>query len=327
MTREWKGPFRDLVDVRGTEGQLPQYASVLTGTRKSMDDWIPVSRFDAYERLARRLGLVIRVDCVFKSRAASDNVLGSEYAPTTRARGCLLADVLIDDPLADVHVVVSKRSDWADDTLAAAWYSVAVNNRVLTKPTIDHVRLGLAFGYPECCVRSFHRYNNWGHYCTLTEALRRSRALYWETNCLPRNTQWMTIFHLPCSFDCVRTRDQSREVLSAVREFDVEYADLIERFMRLPYLMINEKLAYALIGGTMIGPTRAVFDRAVDVYANTSFRERRDDLRSRALSASNEVVVTDDAVVASRDGRIVDVLELRCDRGIIEVPSLLDFSR
>ena len=321
---DWKGLFRDLVEVRGSELQLPQYAAVVAGVRKSIDDWVPIDRFNAYKRFAASAGLVVLVDCIFSPITNSDSVLGINYAPTTRARGGVF-DSSVKDPHASVHVVVSTRADWADDTLAAAWYSVAVENRVLTKPKIDHARLGLAFGYPECCVRSFISHNNWGRECTLTEAARMSREIYWETNCLPKNTPWMTIFHLPCAFDCPGTRTYSRDVIHAVSDIDPAYASHIRSFMKQIYLVINEKLAYALVGGVMIGTNRVIFKRAVDVYANTVFREPHYDHWSRALETGNQVLVTGDSVVVSNEDAIVEVLELRCDRGIVEIPLLLNF--
>jgi hypothetical protein len=147
----------------------------------------------------------------------------------------------------------------------------------------------------------------------------------WETNCLPKHTPWMTTFHLPCSFDCRETRNYSNEVLRLVAQIDFTYAERIRSFLRQIYLVLNEKLAYALVGGSLVSSNRAKYMHAVDLYKNPPVREPHFDRCSRALAAANDVLVTGDSVVASRDGALVDVLELRCDRGIVEIPLLLNF--
>jgi len=320
---DWQGAFRDLVAVRGSALQLPQYAAVLTEIRRSMDDWIPIRQFEAYEALLARLGLCLRVDCAFLPLSGQEQPLGIEYAPTTRARGSDPAS--IKDPRASLHVIVSRRPSWADETLANSWYAVVVDGRVLTKPKIDHLRLGLAFGYPECCVRSFIQYNRWGQMCNLTEAANNSRRTRWEANCLTKNTPWMTIFHIPCAFDCPATVDYSQAVLAAVAGIDLGYASKLEAFIKQTVLVVNEKLSYALVGAVSAGDDRVRYEEAIDLCANLSFREPSDDDRTRALRSANELLVTGDSIVLFRDGAVCDVLELRCDGGVVENPLLLHF--
>jgi hypothetical protein len=98
------------------------------------------------------LGLVVECDCVFKELDNGD-IAGLEQTPTTKAAGERWQPRGSSNTGGLVHVFVSMKREWLDEALGAGWYPVAVNRRVVAKPVVDHLRFGLALGYPECCAR------------------------------------------------------------------------------------------------------------------------------------------------------------------------------
>lgn len=327
MTRshDWQGWLRDLVEVRDNELQIAQYVAVQAGIRRSLDDWIPVAQFPAFTGLMDRLGLIVRPDCIFRS-LNGESTAGLDLTPTTRAAAVRFSGDLKDHPPnAAVHVIVSRRSDWADEALACAWYSVAVHGRVVFKPFIDYYRLGFAFGYPSCCVEFFLRHNDWPRFNTLAEAARRSRELHWETNRLLKSTPWMLIFHLPCSFDCEATRRQARDILRAIREQDPGYAGRIEERLRGTFLALSESVSFSLVEGEVTGVGRVRYSAAVPLQRPHGAQEDWKRRNAEALARGDELRIEDGIIYIYSRGRLVRTLESRCDRGVAEVPLLLSF--
>jgi hypothetical protein len=321
----WRGWLRELVEARGNELQIAQYVAVRAGIRRSLDDWIRVARFDSYQRLMDRLGLIVLPDCVFHSYG-KDGVAGTELTPTTRASGFPFSSADEHPPDATVHVIVSRRSDWAQAALASAWYPLAVRGLIVPKPLIDFRRLGLAFGYPECCVDFFLRHNDWPRQNTLVEAARVSERFLWQNNCLLKSTPWMLIFHMPCSFDCEPTSRQASAILEALRETDSQYAQRIESELQQLFLTISERVAFALRRGRR-DKDRAWYESAVDLHRTRSFQEDWERHYKALVTAGDELRIEDGLIYVYRRGHLVETLATRCDRGVAEVPLLLDFRR
>src|SRR5215217_5466087 len=315
----WTGIFRDLVESRQSELQLAQYVAVLAGVRKALDDWVPASRLDAYRQVLKKLGLHMEIDCLFRPLPQTMHIPGAEAVPTTRAFGMRYQGTSADGATT-AHVIVASRSDWAIEALAAAWHSVAVEDRIIRKPLIDHYRFGHALGYPGCCVQFFLNHNDWPRMNTLADAATNSTGICWETNSFPKHTIWMSVFHMPCAFDCAPTRSQTNAVLEAIRDLDRRYAEHIERFMRQPILAASEVLCYALVGGRLTTRGRVAYERPIYLGG-----DRRHDDYARSLASGDEVAVSDGTIFVWRSGSLIEVLETHCDRGVVEVPLLLIF--
>ena len=201
--------LRDLIQGRGSTHQLSSYIALIAGLRRSLDDWIPPDRLDSWTRIAARLGLTVIPDCLFCDLA------GAPYTgvvPTTRATAEPWRSGASSGSRGMVHVFVSSSRERAEEALAAGWYSLVVHGRPITKPLVDHGRLGMAFGYPECCVKFFMSRNDWPRWNTLAESFKASRQTLWECNCLTKHTPCMMIYHMPCSFDCSATTAYSRSL-------------------------------------------------------------------------------------------------------------------
>jgi hypothetical protein len=317
--------FDDLAKLRFAGLQVAQYVAVLSGIRRSLDDWVPGRQFEEYRRLIGRLGLTLEIDCAFVPIPDLDRVIGLEYAPTTRFAGRPFSTSVLSDPHASVHVVVAGKPEWAADTLAAGWYPLVLDNRVTYKPRVDFLRLGLAFGYPECCVRFFLEHNDWPRQNTMAESARASRVLSWKANCVPKNTPCMLIFHMPCAFDCQRTMAYSEALLSEIAGYNSHFAAGIEAFLRQTFLVTTEKLCFRLVDASQAGSNRVRYRQAETLHRNMSGRDPRDERYLRALAAGNEVSISDGSIFVWENGTLRDTVATRCDDGVAEVPLLLRF--
>jgi hypothetical protein len=316
----WTGVLRSLVEMRSTEALLTQYVAVVAGVRHALDDWIPASHFHAFCELMAQQGLTVKADCVFQPLVNDSTLEGKNLAPTTQASALAYPEGMDDSPRTRVHVIVSSRSDWAEETLAAGWYPVFVDRRIVRKPLVDHRRLGIAFGYPDCCVDFFIKHNDWPRFNTLVDAARASTRLRWETNCLLKHSPWSTLFHMPCSFDCQATVDYTTKLMAALSEWDSGYAKRIHDSLQQSFLVISERLAYVLLDASIKDERRAVYNKAVFVGAAAEH-----DRCGELLARGNELEISDGVVFISNDGKLIHTFETRCDQGIAEVPLLLNF--
>jgi hypothetical protein len=316
----WTGFLRELVEVRGSEQQLAQYVAVKAQIRKSLDDWIPARRLASFLRFAQRVGLAVEIDCTFRSFDETTKIPGSSLVPTTQAYGAAFDHQNLDEPDASIHVFVSSRPDWAANAVAAGWYSVAIGDRLVRKPQIDHQRLGTAFGYPPCCIDFFLKHNDWPRTNTLAEAYAQTQVTRWQTNCLAKHSPFMAVFHLPCSFQCAATCEYTEGVLDEVKKLDSAYAEQTKLFMRQSYLAISEVLCYALVGARGTASGRTAYRNAI--YTGG---KRHMDRLSESLAEGDEIAVAHGTVLIWREGQIVRAFDARCDGGQVEVPVLLHF--
>jgi hypothetical protein len=321
----WRQALYELQILRGVGFQIAQYMAVLCGVRRSLDDWVPAPQLAAYRQKIGRLGLTLEIDCAFLPIPDPDRVVGLEFAPTTRFVGRRFSRDLETDSRASVHVIVGGRPEWAAECLASGWYPLVLEDRVAYKTRIDFRRMGEAFGYPDCCVRFFMQHNDWPRQSTMAESLKASRELSWKANCVPKNTPWMLIFHMPCSFDCPATLEYSTVLMKELVNFDVSQAETIENMMKGTYLVASEKLCYQLFDASSSGFQAVRYARAESLHRNTSLRDPQDDRYVKALAAGNELSVSEGVIFIRKDGNLREAIPTRCDRGVAEVPLVLSF--
>ncbi len=316
----WQGLLGELVELRQNEMLLTQYVAVIAGARRALDDWIPARHFEHFRQLISRHGLVVEVDCVFKSLDWQAEIRGKELAPTTRAVGLRYPAGVEDTPGTEIHVIVSSRADWAAETLESGWYPVFVNSRMVRKPQVDHKWLGVAFGYPECCVDFFIAHNDWPKFNTLADAAEASGRLRWEANCLLKHSPFSTIYHMPCSFDCPATIEYTERVLAGIEDFDPTYGARIRESLRQRFLMISEGQTYLLANARAGTQGRVAYDEAVFVGAHQQYNRL-----GRQLAQGNELSIQDGIIFIWKGEELTESFETECHRGIIETPMLLNF--
>jgi hypothetical protein len=348
MSYPWKSAVDELKLLRGKGFQVSQYLGVISGLKASIDDWIQVGQLETYGRYLRRAGLTYEVDCIFRRLPDTRKAFGTMYAPTTRAIGlpwvaeAQISAATIDDctksdadlgtnaglpykPNDEAHIIVARTSEAAAETLACAWYPVIVEGRVMTCPHGDAIRLGDALGYPRCCVDFFIAHNNWPRQNHYAEAARVSASLDWRANCLAKNTQWELIFHMPCSFDCPATLTYSAALLEAVREYNEAYAQRIENELQRTVLVASERLVFALTDPQFTDNSYVNYSSVESLQAMVRLRDPRHDDYYALLAAGNSLTIADGAVIVMQDGRALGSLLAYADRGVAEVPLVLDF--
>jgi hypothetical protein len=349
MSIPWKSAVDELMLMRGKGFQVSQYLGVISGLKASIDDWIQVQQLEAYGTHLRRAGLTYEIDCIFRRLPDTHKAFGTMYAPTTRAIGLpWVAEVQISPatingnanwedadlgtnavrmykPTDEAHIVVARTREAAAETLACAWYPVIVENRVMTCPHGDAIRLGDALGYPRCCVDFFIAHNNWPRQNQYAEAAKVSTSLDWRANCLAKNTQWELIFHMPCAFDCPATLTYSAALLEAVREYNEAYARRIEDELKRTVLVASERLVFALNDAQFMDNASVNYSSVESLQAMVRLRDPRHDDYYALLAAGNNLKIADGAVIVMQDGRDLGSLLAYADRGVAEVPLVLDF--
>lgn len=323
-TFPFAGDAKAIVDARGSAYILAQYFAVRAGARKSLDDWVPVQRLEAVRTMLRRLGLVIEGDCLFQALPKGE-IAGLALSPTTRAAAAKYRPSRDRGSRGLLHVVVSTRRSWAEEALAAGWYPLCVKSRVVTKPVIDHLRFGLALGYPQCCSQFFLERNDWPRFNTLTEAATQTASFGWSTNCLLKQSPFGLIFHMPCRFDCEPSERIASETWAAIACADRDYATAIREVLAQVYLSISERISFVLINARRLGEKVVTFDRAVSLHRLASVLEPSDWVYARSMRSANRIAVQDGTLFIYRDARLLRAIETRCDRGVVECPAIFDF--
>lgn len=335
----WRSVVSDLIKLRGGALQVAQYTGVVSGLKRSLDDWIPCSQLPAYIRLIAELGLALELDCIFSRLPETQKAaFGSRYAPTTRAAGRPLSNdevaALMKGHSTDafwfaqgdeVHVVLAGKPEWAAETLAAGWYPLVVDNRVVTRPTVDALRLGAALGYPECCVKFFMKHNQWSSQNQFAETRKASKTLSWKANCFAKHSRWMIIYHMPCAFDCPATLEYSSLLLKELWAFDPAYGEAIESYLKQTLVVSNERLAFTLVGAKTSENHRASYTGVKSLQEFIRLRDPFHDDYLNALNAGNELMIEDGTIFIWKNRDFVRGIETSCDLGIAEVPLLLAF--
>lgn len=318
------GGLGELISIKGRCSQLPQYLAVMAGIRRTMDDWVPLERLQAFLTLLPRFGLLAQIESVFRPLGGAP-VAGLSLTPTTHASGSPYPPPGGPRTGDSAHVIISTRDDWAAEAVACAWYPLCIGSRAIPKPWVDHRDFGLALGYPQCCVNFFMQYNDWPRFSTIAESARNSRHLLWTNNSLLKMTPFTLPFHMPCSFDCPATQRMGESLHHVMREYDTQYAEAVQYALTQCFLSINERVTFVLLNARTEHDGSVTFSRAISLYPFASVHEPRESHYCDTMQHADRLLLADGCVYLYRNKRSLGVLETRCDRNVAEVPVLLDF--
>jgi hypothetical protein len=294
-TRE---PFATLRRLKGDANLLPLYAGVLSGARRSMDDWIPLPALEGFRAFLGAMDLAVVEDCLFEPIAAGENLDALHRSPTTHCRGLPLRDLDRASSGAQVHVFVARKKQHAEEALKSFSYPVAVpKDRLLIRPRVDAYRLGNAFGYPRCCVESFLRWNNWTVLSHFSHAYGPAPFLDWRSNCLPRNTPFMANFHTPCGTDCAETISMAQRTVETILELDPDYGRAIIENLRGVFFVLNEALAYKLHDAEFLSEGAVRFTRAEPMVPLRSIAPPQVTRAAHVLEGATWIEITDGIVL------------------------------
>jgi hypothetical protein len=121
--------------------------------------------------------------------------------------------VKIDDPRRGMFFVYISK----DEKLAAAANAAEYNN--------NHKAMGLALGYPGCCVDFFIKYEPvqsklTNDYVHLVLKNSKGRRFQFYTNICKRDFDVTLLNHFPCSFGCRKSVELAKKHLDALKEYE-----------------------------------------------------------------------------------------------------------
>jgi hypothetical protein len=311
-------PLSEYVSIRRQHSQVLNLIAVLDGLKPCMDDWIPVAAWERFTAMCDRYGLYVKAGVQFDMMTHDEveSVSGRGTLTTTRARARAIGDAR-----GSVHVFVGRDSETVDQTFYSGWYPLVVDGRATSKPWIDHIWFGRGLGYPGCCLEAFARNNNWSVNNMPYQALRSTTgAPNALCNSIMRFTGLSWAPHLPCSYDCEATAQQSaqlREATAAVSPALVEIADALTVGT---FLLLSEWEAF-LFHGVHHDGNRIRYDAVSLVPSN-----KPNNALFEALKSGDHVELRDDLVVVMRGHDTLWVERCRTDGFAPRVPKFVEFA-
>jgi len=281
--------------------QLPMFYAVYLGIKPLMDTFIAYESFLALKEKALKHGIIVSHNghmAIHPRREFLDRKERFRNLGTTK-----LIAVPYNPDRKDtmVHTFISRSPERIEEARRLTWYNLFVGEYQMAQPAIDNFRYGATLGFPKCCVRFYAGHNgrfsdktgSW-EWNTPFEVLKNTTGeLSFLCNHIPMDHVFFLIHHYPCSYNCPRTIKLAGEVLEGIRSMDSQYAELIERHLKLPYLLFNEKKAFAF-NGQIEG--NKIF------YKDCHFLGDRRDLETyQEITRGNMLEVRDDYIIIYRD--------------------------
>lgn len=312
---------KEFVAAKGDSLQLTMIMATVAGLKPAMDDWVPVSKYDAYQKACRKYGLHLEADAVFQLTPTKNiprNAVGREQLSTTKAFGSFYRKGL---KKGAVHVFLSRSKNNLKKALANGWYPLIIKNRVVDRPLADTFRYGRCLGYPECCVRFFQGHNNWFRTSYLHEAFLNTSSQKTSFLCNPFNKDltYSYIYHMPCSFRCPETIKWASCVREEIKSQEPGFARSIDFHLKRPYLVFYEQKYYAFDGamkGQRLFYKKATFTGGV----------KDNNPYERQLNSGDCLFIEDNHIVILKKGRAIERIRPSGKEFAPETPFLIDFS-
>jgi hypothetical protein len=236
--------------------QLPMFYAVYLGIKPLMDTFLRYENYLILKDEAAKQGVLMGHNGVMITPPDEDFLRRKERfrnLGTTK----MVAIPFDENRTGDlVHAFISKSPEMIEEARQLTWYNLFVGEHQLAQPPLDNYRYGATLGFPGCCVRFYAAHN--GRFCednycwewnTPFEVYNNTKGdLSFLCNHIPMDFVYFLIHHYPCSYNCPVTMDLAGRVLQGITELDPGYAKKIEWHLKLPYLLFNEKKAFALDG-------------------------------------------------------------------------------
>ena len=236
--------------------QLPMFFSVYLGIKPLMDTFVRYDRFLELQAEAKKHGIIVghnEVMAVFPEEKFLKRKERFKNLGTTK-----LTAVPFDPSRTKslVHTFISRSRDRIEEARRLTWYNLFVGEHQLAQPPVDNFRYGDTLGFPQCCVRFYAAHNgrftddgyHW-EWKTPFEVYKNTRGEFsFLCNHIPMDHVYFLVHHYPCSYNCPKTMEIAGDLLKGIRKMEPEYAQLIEYHLKLPYLLFNEKKAFAFEG-------------------------------------------------------------------------------
>jgi hypothetical protein len=303
--------YWEYVEATVGGGQLPTLIAVANGLKPAMDVWVPPEGWPALRTVAARLGLEYHADACFDRYSPQLAAVPPDQLTTTRA-----AFTPTLSGSAEAHVFLARDRAALDRVVAAGWYPLVVNEKVVNKHLADHDKFGGALGYPPCCQDFFRRRNNWNEDNTYYAALLNTRGEP-SALCNPftRHSIFGLVPYMPCSYTCPATTAFARALRDVIRAELPGYARAIDLAAARPVLGVSEVRIYGFDG-------EAVHRHEGTVTITYAAVEHLYEL----LAAGNRCVLDGDIITVYRDDAYLDGYQARGDRHGPECPFVVSFT-
>ncbi|MCD4784757.1 MAG: DUF483 domain-containing protein [Candidatus Eremiobacteraeota bacterium] len=237
-------------------GQLSMLYAVCLGLKPLMDTFLRYEHFLALKEKAKTKGILFGHNGIMMSHP-QERFLRRKERRRNLGTTKMIA-IPFDEERKDalVHAFISRSPDKIEEARKLTWYNLFVGEHQLVQPAIDNFRYGATLGFPDCCVRFYAGHNGrflddnhtW-EWNTPFEVYRNTRGEFsFLCNHIPMDHCYFLIHHYPCSYNCPETIKLAGDILEGIRSIDREYGDKIERYLKLPYLLFNEKKAFVFEG-------------------------------------------------------------------------------
>jgi hypothetical protein len=299
---------RDYVEMRGSS-QLPMFMAVVKGVKPLMDDWVAVERYQDFKQMCERYHLYVTPNCIFRElpKSAIENAEGKEILTTTKSQATPF------DPRAKegvLHLYISSSKKIIEEAPKFGWYTMIVDDAVISNPLMDNLRYGLLLGYPKCCVSFF--INDRQGVNQIYEAYKNTHGEpSFYCNPFLHDFHYFLTHNFPCSFRCKETTKQARNLLKAIREEEPEYAKKIEYHLKLPLLAFHIRDAIAFEGKMSNGEIR---------YSNSYYLSFPNIGKApyKKFQEGNRVKVTQDRILIFKDEMLLhSIKKEREDTGFL----------
>jgi hypothetical protein len=281
-----------------------------------MDLWVPIYGWEAFQRLARDLGLLYYIDTYFDSHSEQLKAIPPEQFTTTRAA---LSKMFREH--TEAHVFIARKERDLERIVGAGWYPLIVEGHMINKHLMDHSKFGEALGYPVCCRTFFHQRNNWHYdntyYAAYCNTFTTPKSL---SNGTLRQSTYSLAPHMPCSFACVATMSYTAKLLEVITNEAPDYAREINRYLVSPILCLSELRIYRF-EGRILSPNILQYETVEPIYPTNDA-----DLLYKLLASGNTFEIDRNIIKVYRNNCLVDSYVARADRYGPELPFLIQCS-
>lgn len=236
--------------------QLSMFIGVYTGLKPLMDTFITYDRFTALRDICKGEGIIVDHNGIMAGIPRETLLKRKEKLRDLGTTKLALLPFNPELKDAYVHTFISRSRDYIEQAQSLTWYNLFIGNKQYSQPAIDNYRYGRTLGFPDCCIKFYSGHN--GRYFdgkkawawnTPWEVFKNTKgAPSFYCNHIPMDHFYFLIHHYPCSYNCEATIKLAKSLLEAIRSVEPGFAEGIERTLKFPYLIFDEKKAFVLKG-------------------------------------------------------------------------------
>jgi hypothetical protein len=297
------------------------FLAVALGVKPCYDDWISVKKYYNFIDVCDSYDLVVEPDVIFTNPLNDiKKINGGKNITTTFKEGKRFNKEEID---GNVHIFVSKTKEKAQEAKRVGWYPIVINNRLINKPFIDHLRFGKQLGFPDCCVDFFRRFNNWHLYSHPYETFKNTKITnknnsigsYYCNNFLMDHTYFL-IHNLPCSYRCQKTICLAKKIENKIKEVEPEYVKKTKELLKKPLLVFGER-HFVIFNGKLSNDKNILKYDNCQYIKNTARLESSMDLFD-SLSQGNKIIVNNNKIMIKDNNSILKIIEKKPEWFVID---------